>query len=207
MLYNTNGGIRRVSRNILTINKTTKGSYLMRKFTTKDLVFTAMIAALYTALCMAVAPLSFGLVQVRFAEALTILPVFSPIGIWGVTLGCALSNLAGVFTGANILGYMDILFGTAATLIAALLSYKLRHLRLLGLPVLSTIPPVLVNAVVIGAELAVQGSTPESFLSMFAVSAFYVGIEQIIPCVCLGLALFALLDRTGAARRCFGAVS
>ena len=176
----------------------------MQQNTTRNLVFGAMIAALYTALCLALAPLSFGMVQVRAAEALTLLPIFSPIGVWGVTLGCALSNLVGFFTGANILGYMDIFFGTAATFVAALLSRRLRNIRLLGVPVLSALPPVLVNAVVIGAELAFVFAPAEQFARFFLINALYVGVGQMISCFVLGLPLVCLLERTGAARRCFG---
>lgn len=176
----------------------------MPKNPTRKLVYTAMIAALYTALCLALAPFSFGVVQVRAAEALTLLPVFSPIGVWGVTLGCALSNLVGFFTGANILGYMDILFGTLATLAAAMLTRKLRNIRFFGLPVLSALPPVLVNAVVIGGELAFITAPGESFGRMFLVNAAYVGVGQLIACVALGLPLVYLLERSGAAGRAFG---
>lgn len=176
----------------------------MQKNRIKNLVFTAMIAALYTALCLALAPLSFGIGQVRAAEALTLLPVFSPIGMWGVTLGCALSNLVGFFMGANILGFVDVLFGTAATLAAAIFSRMLRKIRFFGLPVLSALPPVLVNAVVIGAELAIISGPRESFWKFFAINALSVGVGQLVSCVILGLPLVYLLERTGAARRCFG---
>lgn len=174
----------------------------MRKITTRDLAFTAMIAALYTALCLALAPLSFGMVQVRAAEALTLLPVFSPVGIWGVALGCALSNLAGFFTGATMLP--DVLFGTSATLIAALMSRRLRNVRTFGLPVAAAIPPVLVNAVVIGAELAIFFSPGENFLKMLVINGLYVGVGQILACFGLGLPMVWLLEKSGAARRCFG---
>jgi uncharacterized membrane protein len=155
-----------------------------------------MIAALYTALCLALSPISYGMVQVRVAEALTLLPVFSPIAIWGVTLGCALSNLAGFMTGANILGFLDVFFGTAATLAAAIASYRLRNVKTLGLPVLSAIPPVVLNAVVIGAELTVLetgGFTP----AVFAVNALYIAAGQAISCIALGLPLVYVLGKTG----------
>lgn len=174
---------------------------------TRDLASAAMIAALYTALCLALAPVSYGVIQFRIAEALTILPVFSPVGIWGVTAGCLLSNLAGFFTGANILGFLDIFFGAAATCIAALLSYRLRHFRLFGLPVWSSLPPVAVNAVVIGAELACLLAPGEGFAAAFILNAAYVGLGQLVACTGLGLPLALLLERTGAAQRCFGETS
>lgn len=171
----------------------------MEKMSTRALVTAAMIAALYTALCIALAPLSFGMVQVRIAEALTLLPVFSPVAIWGVTIGCALSNLVGFMTGANILGFLDIVFGTAATLVAAILSYQMRNIRFCGLPVLSALPPVLINAAVIGAELTYMGAGT-LVPGIFFINAAYVGIGQTISCVCMGLPLVFVLEKTGAAR-------
>ena len=168
--------------------------------TTRNLVACAMIAALYTALCTTTAPISYGPLQVRIAEALTLLPVFSPFLIWGVTLGCALSNLVGFMTGADILGYMDIPFGTAATFLAAVLTYKLRGVRFGKIPVLSALPPVLVNALVIGLELTwleSGGFVPGIFLF----NAFYVGLGQTIACFALGLPLVRVLERTGVAGR------
>jgi uncharacterized membrane protein len=167
----------------------------MQKLTTRGLVACAMIAALYTALCLALAPLSYNMVQIRVAEALTLLPVFSPLAIAGVTLGCALSNLVGFMTGANILGFLDIFFGTAATFVAALLSYRLRNLRVFGVPVLSAVPPVVLNAIVIGAELSVL-ETGGFNAAAFAVNALYVAAGQAISCFALGLPLVFVLSRT-----------
>lgn len=165
---------------------------------TRDLVVCAMLAAVYTVLCLVLSPLSYGPVQVRVAEALTLLPVFSPIAIWGVTIGCALSNLVGFMTGANIIGFLDVIFGTAATLIAAICSYKLRKIRVGSFPVLSAIPPVLVNAVIIGLELTYM-MTGSFNAGVFAVNALQVGAGQLISCFVLGLPLVYLLERTGLA--------
>lgn len=174
----------------------------MKLLTTRGLAACAMIAALYTVLCVALAPLSYGMVQIRAAEALTLLPVFSPVAIWGVTLGCALSNLIGFLTGANILGFLDVFFGTAATLAAAFLSWKLRNVRVWRLPVLSAIPPVLVNALVIGLELTVL-EAGGFHAGIFLLNAAYVGLGQAAACFGLGLPLAYILEKTGVARRCF----
>ena len=132
----------------------------------RALVVSALIAAIYAVLSLSLSFLSFGPVQVRVAEALTLLPVFSPVAIVGVTLGCFVTNLVGTFTGANVLGPLDMLFGTAATLTAALLSYWLRKLRMKNLAIPSAIPPVLVNALVVGGELTFffSGSFPREYL-------------------------------------------
>jgi uncharacterized membrane protein len=159
-----------------------------------------MIAALYTALCFALQPIGYGAWQFRVAEALTLLPVFSPLCIWGVTLGCAMANLVGFLTGANILGAFDIIFGTLATLIAAILSYRLRNIRFKGLPVASAIPPVLVNALVIGLELTYMlVGTYDT--GVFAVNALQIGLGQTAACFALGLPLCYMLEKTGIARK------
>lgn len=120
----------------------------------RETVIAALIAAMYTALTVAVAPLSYGLVQCRVSEALTVLAAFTPAAVPGLTVGCFLSNLIGLSTGANIAGALDLLLGPLATGLAALLSYRLRRYRRGGVPWLSTLPPILLNALIVGTELA-----------------------------------------------------
>ena len=170
---------------------------------TRNMVVCAMIAALYTALCLALAPFSYGMVQIRAAEALTLLPVFSPIAIWGVTLGCFVSNLVGFLTGANPLVF-DIGIGTFATGLAAWLSWRSRHVKTFGLPVLSAVPPVVVNAVIIGLELTVLEMAGSFSLPVFLMNMAYVGMGQLVACFGLGLPLVYALTKTGAAQACFG---
>ena len=90
----------------------------------RRMVVAAMIAAVYCAVSLLLLPLSFGAVQVRVSEALTLLPVLSPDAIVGVTLGCALTNALG-----SSMGLIDVVVGTSATLIAALMSWALRKAR------------------------------------------------------------------------------
>ena len=172
----------------------------MKQSKVRALCVCAMVAALYTAVSVVLAMSSFGAVQLRAAEALTILPAISPLGIWGVTVGCLLTNMIGVGMGLTM--SVDILFGTAATLIAALLSDLLRGVRWKGLPVLSTLPPVLVNGVVIGLEitwLSVGGFSWQVFLLNFA----SVSLGQVIPCCVLGPLLYYVLRRTGLMEKLF----
>jgi uncharacterized membrane protein len=171
----------------------------MKHARTRALVTCAMIAALYTALCLALAPFSYGMVQIRAAEALTILPVFSVWGVWGITLGCFLSNLIGFFMGANPL-VLDMVVGTAATLMAALLSRALRNIRLYGFPVLSALPPVLVNAVFLGLEFTYL-ETGGFSLPVFLLNAAYIAAGQAVACIGLGLPLAYVLERTGVAKK------
>lgn len=161
------------------------------------LTVTGVIAALYTALTLMLAPLSFGIVQCRLSEALTILAAYHPAGVAGLTLGCAISNLVGLSMGANVAGPLDILLGTFATGAAAWLSYRLRGIRLGGLPVLSTLPPVVLNALIIGTELTfVLGpvNTPTWLMWMGS-----VGLGQIIACIGGGLILAYAFKKSGFA--------
>ena len=87
------------------------------KFTTLDLNFAAVTAALYTALTLIAAPISFGNIQFRISEALCILPYFFPQAIPGLFIGCIFSNLFGG------MGIFDIVFGSLATLLAAIFTY------------------------------------------------------------------------------------
>ena len=160
---------------------------------TNNLSKQAMIAALYTVISLVMAPIAFGSVQARVSEALTLLPVFGISNIWGVTVGCFLTNLVGLATGANILGSLDIVFGTAATFAAALLTYLFRNIRFKGLPILSALPPVIINAIVVGWELCIMinGSFHPVIFTAQAVS---VGVGQTISCGVIGLVLVRVIE-------------
>ncbi|MBP0980490.1 MAG: QueT transporter family protein, partial [Oscillospiraceae bacterium] len=123
---------------------------------TNTLSKQAMIAALYTVIGFVMAPISFGAVQARVSEALTLLPVFGIQNVWGITIGCFLTNLIGLATGANILGSLDIIFGTAATFTAGILTYMFRNIKIKGMPLLSALPPIIINAFVVGWELCIM---------------------------------------------------
>ena len=94
----------------------------MKNRTLRQITAAGVIAAAYAALSLVLASITFGPVQCRVSEALTLLPVISPAAIWGVTLGCAVTNGVGAATGTNFLGLVDLPVGTAATLLAALLT-------------------------------------------------------------------------------------
>ena len=151
----------------------------------------AVIAALYTTLCVALAPISFGQMQIRVAEALTLLPLFTPNGIWGVT-----------FLGTNILGPWDILFGSLATLIAACLTRILKKPAIKGFPILAPLPPVVLNAVVVGLELTFV--TVNHFdIRVFLIQAVYVAVGEIVACYGLGWLLFWAMERRGLKSKIF----
>ena len=154
----------------------------MRKQSLKtvSVVYAAMIAAIYVALCYIFQPLSNSVIQVRIAEALTILPYFTPAAIPGVTIGCFLSNL---LTGRDVL---DILFGTLATLIGAILSYKLRRHKFL-VPV----PPIVANILIIPWVLrfAYGEALPIPFMMLT------VGIGEVISIGIIGMILLFALSQ------------
>lgn len=145
-----------------------------------------IIGGMYAALCLVFAPISYGAVQVRVAEALTILPAFMPAAIPGLTVGCLIANLLA----GGAVGAWDWLFGTLTTLAAALATRALRRVTVKGLPWLSALPPVLFNAVVIGAECAFAAGNGGAFW-LFALQ---VGVGQLIACVGGGMLLAGVLS-------------
>ena len=92
----------------------------------RGLARNGLIAAAYAALSLALTPFTFGQVQCRVSEALTLLPVLCPSSVWGVTLGCVVTNLVGASAGTNFLGIADVFLGSAATLVAGLMTAKER---------------------------------------------------------------------------------
>ena len=111
---------------------------------TLRLVTAAVCGAIYAAMTVLLAPISYGPVQLRLSELLCILPYYMPCTAWGLFAGCLIANL---LTG-NV---MDIVFGSLATLIAALLTALIgRRRRGMRSLIMSGIPPVLCNALIIG---------------------------------------------------------
>ena len=159
----------------------------------KNVAFGAIVAALYVVLTYLASALGLAsyAIQVRFSEALTVLPFFTPAAIPGLFVGCILSNALGVAMGLNPTGFVDILFGASATLIAALVSYFLRNVAIKGFPALSFLSPVIFNAVIIGAELAVF--IPEA--GAYWLNFTTVGIGELIVICALGIPLFYICKR------------
>lgn len=175
--------------------------------TTKNVRFltqAAMIAALYAVLTYAAAAvnLAYGAVQFRFSEALTVLPVFTPAAIPGLAVGCFLANLG------SPLGLVDWIFGTGATLLAAVGTWMARKIQIKGVPVLAPLPPVVANVVLVGFELSCLSSAGTFALgnftwAAFGASALSVGIGELVICYALGLPLLLALRKTGVSQRLF----
>ena len=152
----------------------------------KYITQAALIAALYAALTIGLAPIGYGGQQFRVAEAMAVLPVFTPAAIPGLFLGCILSNIL------SPMGLPDLIFGSTATLIAALLTRtigeKLKNERSLLRIIMIPLPAVLINTVIIGAMLAWFYDLP------FSIAAVGVLIGQSGSCYGLGIPLyFAIL--------------
>ena len=150
----------------------------------------ALIAAAYAGLTYLSGAfgLAYGPIQLRISEVLTLLPIFTPAAIPGLTVGCFIANI-GSFNVA------DLLFGTLATLMAAILTYWLKDIKFKGLPLLAFFPPVIVNAVVIGFEIAVFYLNAENFLWAFLISALEVGLGQLIVCYVFGTPFYLVVNK------------
>ncbi len=154
------------------------------------LVHGAIIAAFYAAATILISPISYGPVQFRISEALTVLSVFTPAAVPGLTIGCILANLASPY------GVWDIIFGSLATLTASVSARKLRHIKFRGLPLLSIIMPVIFNALIVGAEIAFLTPGGSSELAVFAVSALQVGAGELVVCLLGGIPLYYATQKT-----------
>lgn len=161
---------------------------------TKTLTRVALIAAVYTVISLVLAPLSFGNIQVRFAEALTLLPLIYQPAIAGVTLGCFLTNLIGALMGFNPTGLLDAVIGTAATLIAAVITWRCRNKKVAGLPLISILAPVVLNFFFVGAELAFL-LMPENVVRGTLIFGAEVAVGELVAVV-VGYLLIELLSKT-----------
>ena len=144
------------------------------------MAYGAAIAAIYVVLTMAFAPISFGPIQFRIAEALCILPFFTPAAVPGLFIGCLLSNL---LCGAAPL---DVIFGSLATLIGAMGSYAFRRNRWLV-----CLPPIAANMAVIPWVLRYAYGSE----AMIPYATVTVGIGEILAIGVLGSVLLTALER------------
>ena len=161
----------------------------MSKWSTRQIATAAIIAALYTVMSLlsSIFGLTYGPIQCRFSEALTVLPFFLPEAVPGLFVGCLVTNLM------STVGPLDIIFGSMATLLAALWTAKMPN------KFLATLPPVICNMVLVGAEIA-WFSTQEgaAFWPAFAFNSLTVGIGEAAACFILGSLLLRVLPRVPA---------
>lgn len=145
--------------------------------TTRSLCVSAIIAALYAALTLLLAPLSYGPIQLRVSEALTLLPVLLPQSIPGLFVGCLLANLMGACP------WQDIVFGSLATLLAALGTWHFRKSRLLAAAC-----PVIANGLIVGLVVSLSYNQPIAFTMLT------VALGE-AAAVALGLIMIRLIER------------
>ncbi|AEF17971.1 MULTISPECIES: QueT transporter family protein [Thermoanaerobacterium] len=159
---------------------------------TKKIVYGALIAAVYAVVTVALAPISYGQVQVRVAEALTIMPFFSSYSIFGLFVGCIIANMIG----GN--GIFDVVFGSLATLISAVITYYIGKSNLRYKRYLAPLPPVVINGIIIGIELNFLYKLP------LVASMLWVGLGEMIACYVLGLPLLLYIDKNDKIKSMIG---
>lgn len=150
-----------------------------RRMTVHRITFCAMVGALYVGLTLLFAPISFGPIQFRAAEALSLLPFLIPETSLALFVGCLISNIFGGF------GIHDIVLGSLATLIAAKITAAMPNVWLAALS------PVVVNAAIVGGYLSFITEIP------MPLSMLFIAASQTVSCVCLGIPLTIYIKRTG----------
>jgi uncharacterized membrane protein len=142
----------------------------------------ALIAAMYVALTMLSSAfgLASGVIQVRISEALTILPYFTPAAIPGLFVGCLVSN---ILAGGVI---WDVIFGSLATLIGAVITYALRKCKWLA-----PVPPIVSNMLIVPFVLRYAYGAPDAIWFMMLT----VGAGELISAGVLGMLLLLALDK------------
>ncbi|MFP4697844.1 MAG: QueT transporter family protein [Eubacteriales bacterium] len=151
---------------------------------TRYLTQAALIAAIYVVFTLPFATFGTNYIQVRVAEALAILPFFTPAAIPGLTIGCLLSNAF-----ISPYGMIDIVFGTLATLIASYWSFRIKNKYLVP------IPPIVVNAIIVGALIYYGKFDVLEFNGIILSYMGGVALGQTIACYGLGMPLLSALER------------
>lgn len=167
----------------------------MKTFTTRRLAMTALLAAVYAALTMGLAFMSYGSVQFRVAEALCVLPFFFPWTTWGLVAGCLIANLISAY------GVVDVVFGTLATLLSCLAVAALGRgdKRSWVNCILACLMPVVFNAVIVGAIIAYATASElysAPFWLIFLGNALSVGFGEAVVMSVLGLPLLRWLPQS-----------
>jgi uncharacterized membrane protein len=158
----------------------------MRSDRTRKLTFAAAIAALYAALSLlsSAMGMAYGPVQFRVSEALCVLPFLFPETMWGLFIGCIITNILSPY------GLLDLIVGSLATLLAGFLTSRCRS------QYLAPLPPVLANGVLVGGMLAFeQVNFGAGFWAAFAFNGFTVALGEAAVCYVLGLLLLRYLPR------------
>lgn len=149
----------------------------------KELAKNALIIAVYVAVSMSLLSLSFGPIQVRLAEALMVLCLKDKKYINTLTLACFVTNLVGFMNGLNPM-FVDLVVGTLATYIAAVLMFKTKDILTLNKPIIALLMPALINGIMVGLELSFYFELP------FLINFIYVAVGEIISVTIVGLLIY-----------------
>ena len=166
----------------------------MTSLVTRKVAFAGVVGALYAALTIGLGFIGFGPVQFRVAEALCVLPFFFPFSVWGLFVGCMIANLLSPYP-------LDIVIGSSATLLAAVCTMRIGKLRKnsISVKILACLPPVVINAVFIGALIAYYMAGVGgvgAFFTAFLLNGAQVGFGQLAVLYILGLPLLIYLPKT-----------
>ena len=158
----------------------------------------AVIAALYAVLTvgqnMLLPGTASAAVQFRVAEVLCVLAIYTPAAIPGLTIGCIIANISSVTAG---LGFYDMIFGSLASLLAALAMYGLRNVRIKNIPFLALLMPALFNGVIVGLEISIFFTdTGFSFIT-FLITGGCVALGELVVLLVLGIPACILLNKQG----------
>lgn len=169
----------------------------MKTKSTVYIVQAAVIAALYATLTILQNTLLPGTasmaVQFRVSEVLTILAVFTPAAIPGLTMGCIIANISSL----SVLGPYDMIFGSLASLLAAVLMYLLRNKRLFKLPVAAALMPALANGILVGFEIEFFFVEGGFHFGDFLLQGGLVALGELGVLFVLGLPLARLIEKQG----------
>ncbi len=175
----------------------------MSRKSTKYVVQAAIIAALYAVLTILQNVLLPGTasmaVQFRVSEVLTILAVFTPAAIPGLTIGCIIANISSL----SSLGPYDLIFGSLASLIAAALMYALRNVRLFSLPVLAALMPAICNGIIVGFEIEMFFVEGGFHFADFLLQGGLVALGEIGVLFILGLPFAKLIEKQQLDKKLF----
>ena len=164
---------------------------------------TAIIAALYAVLTILQSVIfpesTSAAIQFRVSEVLTILALYTNAAIPGLTLGCVLANISSI----AVLGPLDMIFGSIASLLAALTMYLLRNVRFLKLPFLSLLMPALFNGLIVGFEIAFFFTDGGFSLNAFFFAGGFVALGELGVLFILGLPLSIFLEKSGLSNKLF----
>lgn len=178
----------------------------MKNKRTLFIVQAAAIAALYATLTLLQNILLPGTasaaIQFRVSEVLAILAIYTPAAIPGLTIGCVIANISSV----SVVGPQDMIFGSVASLLAALAMYALRNVRFFKLPVLAALMPAIANGIIVGFEIdfffIMEGSGVNLVDWLFQGGCVALGELGVL--LILGLPLSQVIEKTKLNKRLFG---